>query len=190
MIVDDNFISREHADFIENKIFSRNFTWNYSKRTSAKGIETVFSDDKTVDCFQLVHMFYSNGEVISDFHNIAKDLFTSFINKNNIEFRAFIRGKCNLVTRPDSINVPQVKPDIYMVPHVDFKFEHNVFLYYVNNTEGDTVFFGKEGQNKFIETDRLSPQKGRAAVFDGKIFHAPGYPYTSNERCVINISFV
>lgn len=190
MIVDDDFISRHQAEFLENKVFSKTFPWNYSRRTSAPKAYTVHKDEKTTDSFQFVHMFYADDQPRSEFFEDAKDVFFAFIKKHNIEFRSFVRGKCNLVTRPDNLTIPSEKPDVYMYPHVDFPYDHKVFLYYINDSEGDTVFFDKNEDGSLVESSRLSPQRGRAAVFSGSTIHAPGYPYKTMERCVINIVFV
>ena len=70
------------------------------------------------------------------------------------------------------------------VPHVDLTKPHWVCLYYVNDSDGDTIFYGDDGE--IIKT--VSPKAGRIALFDGSIKHSAGKP-TKNERIVINICF-
>lgn len=68
-------------------------------------------------------------------------------------------------------------------PHVDLNFPHIVCLYYVNDTDGDTVFY--EGDK---EINRVTPKKGRCVIFDGRIYHASSTP-TLNDRAIINYNF-
>jgi len=69
-------------------------------------------------------------------------------------------------------------------PHVDRHHPHLVCLYYVNDSDGDTVFYDESGN----EIKRISPKKGRVAFFDGSIQHSAGNP-TKNHRAVINFCF-
>ena len=68
-------------------------------------------------------------------------------------------------------------------PHVDRKEPHFVCLYYVNDSEGDTIFYN----NKEI-TQKVSPKKGRIIFFNGSIKHSGSHPSTKT-RTVININF-
>ena len=42
------------------------------------------------------------------------------------------------------------------------------FIYYVNNSDGNTYFFNKD--NEIIES--VEPREGRAVMFDSNISHA------------------
>ena len=65
-------------------------------------------------------------------------------------------------------------------PHTDLPFDHFVVLYYVNNSDGDTVFFDKDAIVK-----RVSPKRGRVVLFDGNILHGGGIP-KNGPRSVVN----
>mgnify|MGYP001554514535 CR=1 FL=1 len=72
-----------------------------------------------------------------------------------------------------------------MDPHTDFDFNHTVVLYYVNDSEGDTVFYNN--QNQIIKS--VTPKKGRLVVFDGLTLHSGGIP-TENPRCAVNFDII
>lgn len=80
------------------------------------------------------------------------------------------------------VTTPQNTNKVHYEPHVDMEKWHKVLLYYVNDSDGDTVFFNKK-DGKIIE--RVSPKKGRLVAFDGNIYHAAGIP-KNNHRCVVN----
>jgi len=80
-----------------------------------------------------------------------------------------------------TIDRPEMSKE-YLVdaPHVDYTFPHLVLLYYVNNTDGDTLFY----HNGEI-INKVSPKRGRCILFDGSIVHAATTP-TLSPRVVIN----
>ena len=73
-------------------------------------------------------------------------------------------------------------------PHIDFYFPHKVLLYYVHDTDGDTIFYDKFN-NEYKEIYRVTPKKGSAVVFDGSIYHASTTPNLHQRRIAININY-
>ena len=69
--------------------------------------------------------------------------------------------------------------------HIDYSQPHWVCLYYVNDSDGDTVFFDDVNQ----EIKRVTPKRGRIAFFDGSISHSSSSP-TKIHRSVINYNFI
>ena len=58
-------------------------------------------------------------------------------------------------------------------------------LYYVNDSDGDTLFF----DNDLNITKRVTPKKNRAILFDSNMLHAGANPIKNETRIVINIIF-
>jgi hypothetical protein len=73
----------------------------------------------------------------------------------------------------------------HYAPHVDLPFAHTVVLYYVNDADGDTVFFDK--QQNIIK--QVSPKRGRVIMFDGTLYHGGGVP-KQGPRCVVNFDIL
>jgi hypothetical protein len=91
--------------------------------------------------------------------------------------------------------------------HFDTERLHLVFLYYVNDVDGDTLLFNnKRGNNvqsnletmdetitgdiSNVElTHRISPKKGRVIVFNSNLLHTPGWPTIKN-RYVVNYNII
>ena len=75
--------------------------------------------------------------------------------------------------------------------HVDLNYRHLVVLYYVINSEGDTVISEQKDYNegRFRIQKRVTPKMGRYVVFDGRFWH---YAYQPDEskRCIINYNLV
>jgi len=83
------------------------------------------------------------------------------------------------------ITVPYKTESKHMAKHTDFPFKHGVIIYYVNDADGDTVFFD-DNDNIIAE---VTPKKGRAVLFDGKIMHSGGIP-KNGPRCIINYNII
>ena len=83
-------------------------------------------------------------------------------------------------------------------PHVDRSAPHFVILYYVVDSDGDTIIYDKRherGQPTLLKnTDypilhKITPKQGRAVVFDGNLFHTAEQP-TSQRRCILNTNIM
>jgi len=66
-------------------------------------------------------------------------------------------------------------------PHTDLVYPHWVVLYYVNDSDGDTVFF--DNYDNIIHN--VTPKKGRVILFNGNIKHGAGIP-SAGPRCIVN----
>ena len=105
----------------------------------------------------------------------------------NILYRLGIHKNIIITTVPLArifVDLPTPNPQPDFPPHTDSKVPHWVCLYYVNDSDGDTVFFDDDNN----EIKRVSPKKGRIAFFDGSILHC-GTPSDTRSRAVINFNF-
>lgn len=84
------------------------------------------------------------------------------------------------------------------LPHTDTNIPHLVFLYYLNDCDGDTVMFNKQRLANTTNSDAcymedlaithsVTPKKNSMLVFDGSWFHTSSVP-TLDYRMVININ--
>jgi hypothetical protein len=87
--------------------------------------------------------------------------------------------------------------------HIDMKINHLVAVYYINDSDGDTVILNNSNgdsmdemfkhingvQNHFF-TPMVSvkPKKGSVVIFNGNLYHYGDYPKI-NSRYVINLDF-
>jgi hypothetical protein len=119
-----------------------------------------------------------------------------YCDRAGLPFNTLLRIRIGLFPRT-MIEVPHHNP------HVDFYQPHQSALYYVNDSDGDTVIFNetyddvsqeqsipytKEG--RFTVGRTISPKKGRMIGFDGKHYHASMHPMKSASRIAIAFSFL
>ena len=118
--------------------------------------------------------------------------------KNKFAFNLrenFNRGKVNL-TYSDNNSIPLPRP-----PHrdmdgsVDYLRNTWSIIYYVNETDGDTIIYNeKEYLNDFSKytiKQSISPKKGRIAILRGDLFHSSSVPSNKySKRIVINYNLI
>ena len=126
--------------------------------------------------------FHNNFSINSDYRYAILQplyilgLYKKFVLKNIFINRVFLQ--------PISNNLQIPTPHVDMVNNLGETIPHLVCLYYVNDSDGDTIFYNKDGSIR----KKQSPKKGTIVFFDGSIKHSAGIP-TINERIVINICF-
>ena len=69
--------------------------------------------------------------------------------------------------------------------HTDSNDPHLVCLYYVNDSDGDTILFENDGET---EIKKIAPKKNKIVFFDGSIKHCSSRPSKST-RSIINFNF-
>jgi hypothetical protein len=109
----------------------------------------------------------------------------NFKRKDVLQGRSFLQLPLNLIDK--SIDAP----------HVDADQPHLVVLYYVNDSDGETVIYENkfEGYDKvpmfkdLKEKQRVTPKAGRVVLFDGYYWHTSCQPQY-NTRCIINYNLI
>lgn len=84
-------------------------------------------------------------------------------------------------------------------PHVDFPFPHYTFLYYVNDSDGDTILFNEkfdinkdvyDQHDDFTIFKSFTPKRGKAILFNGLTYHSSSNPQHHESRVVINMNLI
>ena len=92
-------------------------------------------------------------------------------NMNVVQGRSFLQFPLNLKDKtPDT-------------PHIDLDqgIEHIVALYYVCDSDGDTIIYneredqGLESKSYTIK-EKVTPKQGRMVIFDGTLYHTAEQP--------------
>ena len=81
--------------------------------------------------------------------------------------------------------------------HIDLPQDHIACVYYVNDSDGDTILYEQTRYNtkagsknvELVEHMRVTPKKGRLVMFDGARYHCSSQPRDSY-RCIINFDLI
>lgn len=185
-LIEDFIEESIQKDFAEKVFNSNSIQWRMSNiNTFLYGLEDSFVPDKTPTTL-VTKNSKPIFQIIGDLNNMEyENLFASFCQKHNIEPTNIIRARVVVTTHS-----PEEEKHSY--PHVDHILDHNVFLYYLNTTDGDTVFFNKVLGDNLSDLEiikRSTPQAGKAINFDGKRFHALFLTKEKTIRCILNIEY-
>lgn len=185
-IVDD-FIHPEYQDYLEKFMLSNSFPWYVNCSTVKEDSETVYPDKKAVDSYYLFHTFISMGELNSNFYNYIAPIAFHLTAKTGLKTDNPLNIRANLSTQDNNF----VKGFNYRPPHVDVAEDNYITaIYYVNDSDGDTIFFKAPVDGQPLEIDqKVSPKKGRMVFFDSKTYHSGEPPIKNDKRCLINYNF-
>lgn len=184
MKIIDNVISEDYQEFIKNEVLSTN--WFYKNLSEDTPID---EQEQFVAVPGFSNLMYSvDDESIFNRHlyNIVMPL--AHIACEQINYT---------IDRPYFVRTFLQQPVVGMSgisnPHVDMINEdHLVCLYYVLDSDGDTVFFDEYctsnerpsfSNYKIIES--VTPKQGRVILFDGRQYHSNILPQ-KHIRSVIN----
>ena len=169
----DNVLPTSLADAIEKTILAKNFPWYFLNDITW---ESTDRGDVSVPGHQHIYFDTAQGVVsgfFGHFHSIPMIIFDKIGYKKS---PVLLRAK-------SFMQLPLIREEKYLHNnrHVDFDTPHIACVYYVNDSDGDTFIYDNESKSQ-----RISPKKNRAVVFDGSLYHASSLP-TKNKRVIINI---
>lgn len=190
----EDAIPRPYQDQVEAELTSTRTAWFFHEDSarSAKGeLEASYGG--------FSHPTFNIKEpnpVLSPLNAILVPILFVFCEKAGLQFNALMRIRIGLFTRA-MFQAPHHNP------HVDLYEPHRVALYYVNDSDGDTVVFKETyddvpkphaaryaNEGKFTVGEKISPKKGKMVSFDGKRYHASMHPLAHSSRIVVTFDFV
>ncbi len=183
-VYDNFFLEKDFKDFENAIVYNGDFPWflAFDSDKTVHDDHNIKKSENVIEYLQFVHILFKEGETEpnSDYYKLFEEKLPYIMSKlklNNIEV---LRAKLNLQTQ-----FTNNKPHFHNTPHIDAHYKHNVFMLYLNDSDGDTVFVD---DNKNI-IKRVTPKANRVVVFNGMNYHAGSHPYQSNKRIVLNVNF-
>ena len=185
----DDFIHPGYQDLIKSTLDGA--LWSYFRDMDYDNDEELAGVDGAPSYSQFINIPFHHGNILNpELHHILLPLVSKIVSEDLLGY---------VLTRSRSIlQIPSVeRPDMY-VPHVDTNGTGMVSaVYYVNDSDGDTVLFEESaydvdmadrGTHQFKEEDRVSPKKGRLVIFPSSRYHC-GSPPSKSDRMLINFNF-
>jgi hypothetical protein len=187
ILIIDDLIPKQLQDKIENVFLNpeeANWFFHPTSCGEYNNPYAVYMNHKNVvEAPQFCHYMYDEKKGInSDYFNHVASLLTILKQEYTDVNFDIVRIKANLQLQNKlSCN------EKHAAPHRDFDFGHHVFLYYMNDSDGDTFLFNELGNGEIEVVERVSPKKGRIVCFDGEWLHASSVPINSEYRAVLNM---
>lgn len=182
LIVDD-VVSKKYQDMIEQAALR--WPWYYQSNIATG---TYPRENATIGFCQSL---FSDGRPLNDQFQPLFPLLLEGCEKANLEFAQLFRVQ-------SFMHVPHQPAEKYDGPHINIPDPHIVGLYYVNDSDGDTVLFNQTwddipygqltDETQLSEYQRISPKKGRMLFFNGNRWHTSTSP-TNKIRTIITFDF-
>lgn len=184
----DDIVSKDIQNKIESFVYDEKLIWDdYSNITGGGGYFVNYSFPAKVLPDKRI-----NTEILKLIDVITENVMSKIKEKLLKKYRIKINK-----TFPHNFDLSNE----YKLMHVDRDEQHVVIIYYVNDSDGDTMVYedvdnkhlGKCGTeiefDNFKLIKEITPKKGRVAVFNGNLWHYAKYP-SKGERNVINMNVV
>ena len=142
-----------------------------------------------------VSMIYNNQETMSPLMHLTHSILVKVLHQENLTISKLVRIRAGFTTRT---------PEPFThAPHVDWDDGHMTGLYYLNDSDGDTIFYKDKrdpileessfdwSQNReFIVDQTVTPKADRFVLFNGDTFHSSTSPTENDYRLVINYNWL
>lgn len=171
----DDIIPQNQANYLE-KLYNneikgaKQIPWFYTPHLSTGFSDNPPSSDNMPKSETGFSLNFLSGD--QKHHRLFAPLY-SFLQSQDLALEEVFLARSFLQTPNPYANVQQ--------PHTDIPIPHWVVLYYVLDSDGDTIFYDDNQK----EIARVPPKKGRIVCFNGMISHSGSSPLKST-RIVIN----
>lgn len=174
----ENFLPLSYARDLERELTSPTFPWNWNTNTVNMGSQLGYTDELTTDSQQFTHVMAHHQEQVSQYYPLVFPMLYFLEQKTGREFNV-LRVKANMLIRE-----PMYPSGHYNTQHIDTKAPSKAcsLLYYVNSTDGDTMFFDDE----HAFTHSVAPKMNSATLFSSTTWHASSPPRLMPNRIVLN----
>lgn len=190
----ENIIPIDYQNYIHDVLTGGDFPWIFNKHM-VSGDDIFLSKKDNPAGFN--HYFYEHNKPVSPFFQMIYPLVLSITSNANIPFNRLYRMRANLTLANTDIGEKD-----WLLPHIDSFFPHWNVIYYVNDSDGDTILFNEtnddydSGQRdidtiskgNFTVKKRVTPKKGKILAFHGRYYHSVQLSRESKYRCLININ--
>jgi hypothetical protein len=168
-LVINNFIANDLQLNLLKTLNSDSFPWFIN-----------LSKDDPNHALQMDSLIFLHGDTYAvQYAPLIFPLLTEFEKQLNIKIKSIERVKCNLLA---SRGEPFINPY-----HIDSINNRKTMLYYVNDSDGDTVFYNEYyPSDKVTEQQRVKHSQGTAVIFNSNQYHASSCPVNTKSRLTIN----
>jgi len=140
---------------------------------------------------QFISVIARDGEILNDdfsHYYLLPLQIASLMVGFEFDLKYIFRAKINFKLKQHTNLKEIINP-----PHRDHNFldkKAYTLIYYINDSDGDTIIYEGDNIDGLKEMKRISPKKGRVAVIDSKLFHSASHPVHSDRRLIINYNLI
>lgn len=176
----DNFLNESYNKLINETIFDPEFPWFYLGNTS--GAKDFVIDNVSFNKNQtgFNHLVYFDNLQRSNILPLLMPMVHNIEEKFDVTLNNLQRIRIGM-----NLNHGEIGSHY---PHTDMHIPHYTLLYYIDESDGDTIFYKKSKNNLEIDF-KNTHKKNQAVLFDGLTMHSSSSPINYFKRTTININF-
>jgi len=191
MNVLENAVGKSIFSKITDVVFDRQFSWYYSSTAYASESGKSLYDNS------YSHLVLDDGKA----YNQAGDMLAiSLYNLGDV-----IQHDIKKILHIRIGSIPVTPKPIIHTPHVDMEFPHKTALLYLNDSDGDTIFYNLkyptssrlDSQNYYLQNKEkikieevVKPEKNKFIWFDGLDYHSSTSPTEVDRRIVVTFNYI
>ena len=167
----DNVLDDSRSAKLLDLITKDTFTWHLTREL------IQYPQYKQYEHYQHYHTIYNESHskpISTPYYSIFSPIIQSFI---SLTKRAVRLSRCKL----NLLHNHHLSDTGTCPVHIDNEQPHISMIYYINDSDGDTVFFRNDK-----EIQRVQPVKNRLVVFEGPLRHCSNHPKNHEHRFVMN----
>ena len=184
MKIIDNFLTKTYHNHILDLLTSLDFEWQYGANITepqSRSKEEHFNEYGFSHCFWDGSKKEQNGR------------YTPFIQPMLYQIMDF--ANCDFIIRARADMVTWTGKENFIHPaHIDFDIPNTASIFYVNETDGDTIFYNIKPNDvpngEADELEKVSPKANRLVLFDGDLLHTGCSPRKHKNRILINSNYM
>jgi hypothetical protein len=186
LTVIDNFLSESYANHISEMIDSPYQEWFFQHNIETR----IYPNDPTNYGFNFWVWNENSGGLTNT--SLSKFLFPLLCQiKDAANCNNIMRARLDMTTN-------LLKPKRYF-PHVDFPTSNITSIYYVIDSDGDTIIYNEKAdfnsetifptEEGLTVKEKITPKKNRLVIFDGSYIHTGNTPQKHSNRILLNSNY-
>jgi len=173
----EDLLGPNHYGWLRSKLDSPTVGWFYAETTAN------YNDQLLPYHSSFSHLIFKKDRgAISDLFDVVMPVLTTALDQQQKNLKDLIRIRMGLITR--------VPHNVIHAPHKDDSEPHTTGLYYLNDTDGDTVVYNETSASEnYTVKETLKPKANTWHQFDGAHYHSSSAPTQNEKRIVITYNF-
>ena len=193
MKIIDNFLSKSYHEKILELLSGPDFVWGYNHSISGSledrgeaGQNRVLETPQLNEYGFSHSLWRENHGPDSGYSSFIEPMLYQILDVANCDF--IFRARADMVTWSG-------EKEFIHPAHIDFPFPNVAAIFYVNESDGDTIFYNEKVDDvvnyKDLKIyDRVSPKANRLVLFDGDLLHTGCSPTKFKSRILINSNYI
>ena len=173
----ENLLGSNQYGYVLNKLDTPGVAW-YHTETTANYFDKILPYNSSFSHL----MFKKDAGPISELFECAFPILLAALDQQQKTLKELIRIRMGLVTRAPY--------QVVHAPHKDHSEPHHTGLYYLNETDGDTVVYNETEESKeYTIKERLTPKANTWHQFDGNHYHSSSAPTQNEKRITLTFNY-